>query len=64
MTLPFQSSVCWGGRYQEMLMFFAKLQKPLIAIKDLFVAVSLLVWCCSLEEYSLVFLIIKRDMKI
>lgn len=47
-------------------MFFAKLQKPLIAIKDLFVAVSLLVWCCfsSLEEYSLVFLIIKRDMKI
>lgn len=47
-------------------MFFTKLQKPLIEIKDLFVAVLLLVWCCfsSPEEYSLVFLIIKRDMKI
>ena len=48
------------------MLFFTKLQKPLIEIKDLFVAVSLLVQCCfnSPEEYSLVFLIIKRDMKI
>ena len=38
-------------------MFFTRLQKPLIEIKDLFAAGSLLVRCCfsSPEESSLVF---------
>lgn len=47
-------------------MFFTRLQKPVIEIKDLFAAGSLLFRCCfsSPEESSLAFLIIKMDMKI